>query len=157
MSPHPADQPRDPHDGYNALAEYVAAWARDNGIPVDRLVRNCKGEAVVVLPIFPAPRRREERGAGASHADVAGAPPASEPPDERGRGISKCRLDIIQLLEEVGKPLTTTRLLAELAKRNMDWSERAVSGHLARMVEDGTLMSGEGMKPPGYRFPPEVE
>jgi hypothetical protein len=74
--------------------------------------------------------------------------------DRSGRRISQCVLDILATLEEVGRPLTATRLLSEMAKREREWSDRAVGGHLARMVEEGTLLNGGlGMKNAGYRLP----
>ena len=74
---------------------------------------------------------------------------------ERGRPISQIRLDILTVLREAGKPLTTTRLLEAMALRKppMEWSERSVSEHLARMVEDGTLENPDGARPRSYRFP----
>jgi hypothetical protein len=59
--------------------------------------------------------------------------------EERGRTISSIVTDILRVLEEVGKPMTQTRILSEMAKRNLEWSQRSVGGYLARMVEDGTL------------------
>jgi hypothetical protein len=89
----------------------------------------------------------------------ATAPPSRDPApaaspenlDQRGRTVSPCVLDILTTLEEVGRPLTRTRLLAEMSRKGRGWAERTVGGYLARMVEDGTLVNnGYGT---GYRLP----
>ena len=72
---------------------------------------------------------------------------------DKGRPVSRVALDILKVIEEEGRPLTTTRLLEAMAKRGMEWSHRAVADHLVRMVEDGTLENPTGVKPRGYRFP----
>src|SRR5579884_1043599 len=86
--------------------------------------------------------------------------PASEPETEEPReesrrdpGNSRCALDILEVLQAVGHRLTTTRLLAEMAQRSKDWSERTVAGCLARMVEDGTLTNDSHARPRGYGLP----
>jgi len=61
-----------------------------------------------------------------------------------------CTLDILHVLEDAGHRLTTTRILSQLARAGAQWSERSVSGTLARMVEDGTLTNDQHAKPRGY-------
>ena len=76
--------------------------------------------------------------------------------DERGaRGLSPVLLDILKVLREVKRPLTRTRILEEMGRRGMDWSDRAVAGYLARLVEDGTLINDPEARPKGYRLADE--
>jgi hypothetical protein len=72
--------------------------------------------------------------------------------DEPGNGVSPVILDILATLREVGKPLTTTRLMEEMEKRRRHWNQRSVSHYLARMVEDGTLVNDPEARPRGYRL-----
>lgn len=120
---------------YSALAEAVQRWALLAGVQVDHVLLSYHERPVLVLPLTNA-RQPDEASDG-----------------ERGRPISQIRLDILAILEELHKPLTTTQLLAEMSKRRMEWSQRAVSEHLAEMVRDDTLENPEGVKPRGYRVP----
>lgn len=61
--------------------------------------------------------------------------------------------DILLVLKEVGHNLTTTRLLSELSQRELYWSDRTVSGALAKMVDDGTLFNEKTKQPRGYGLP----
>jgi hypothetical protein len=73
--------------------------------------------------------------------------------DERGaRGLSPCVLDILKVLREVRRPLSRTRLLEEMARRGMDWSERTVARYVADLMADGTIVNPEGEHPRGYRM-----
>jgi Ribonuclease R winged-helix domain len=65
---------------------------------------------------------------------------------------SKCAADILRILREVGKPLTRTALLSEMAKRGIEWSDRSLSSWLSRMVNDGVLLNNAYKKPCGYRL-----
>ena len=85
----------------------------------------------------------------AGHEAAAPAPEV-EAPTGQGR---RCSADILRVLAEVGHRLTTTRLLAELSRRDIEWSERTVSGTLARMVDDGTLTNEQHTRPRGYGLP----
>jgi hypothetical protein len=114
----------------------VREWARQNGVHADRMALTLTGQPVLVLPLHA--------GGHANNGAEAG---------EKGRGLSQIPLDILAILESAARPLTTTQLLAEMSKRRMEWSQRAVSEHLARMVEDGTLENPEGARPRGYRLP----
>ena len=102
---------------YGQLAAEVRRLAQLHGLHADAFSLLFRGQPVIVLPLTAAPP--EENG-------------------ERGRTISQIPLDIIAVLEAVGRPLTTTQLLAEMSRRRMEWSQRAVSQHLAEMVSDGT-------------------
>jgi hypothetical protein len=83
------------------------------------------------------------------------AQPPAEPAAEKGRALSPVVLDILTVLRESGKPMTTTRILEAMARRQppMEWSARSVSDYLARMVEDGTLENVQDGSPRGYRLP----
>jgi hypothetical protein len=71
-----------------------------------------------------------------------------------GDGLSPVVLDILKVLRRVKRPLSRTRILEELAKDGHIYSERTVAGHLARLVEDGTLLN-PGRPKGGYTIPPE--
>lgn len=74
--------------------------------------------------------------------------------DERAtEHFSQCIVDILTALETARKPLTETRLLAELARAGKEWGRRTVEGYLKQMVDDGTITNPKGAKPPGYRLP----
>lgn len=81
------------------------------------------------------------------------AAPADAPAEADAPATSKCAIDIILTLQEVGHRLTTTRLLTELSRRDREWSERSVATWLARLVEEGTLTKDPRAKPPGYGLP----
>ena len=115
-----------------ALVIALRLLAQEHGLHVDSFTYSYHGTPVIVLPL-----------------DAAAEPDSGE----RGRPVSQIRLDILALLESVGRPLTTTQLLAEMSRRRMEWSQRAVSEHLAEMVRDGSLDNPEGAKPRGYRIP----
>jgi hypothetical protein len=105
---------------------------------------NDRHEPVLLLPLalFPEPQPGADPGEPQPGADHG----------ENGRPISQIPLDILATLRAVGKPMTTTRLLEEFAKQGLQWSDRAVKGHLAEMVKDGTLENAEDAKPRGYRL-----
>lgn len=73
--------------------------------------------------------------------------------DGKRSKFSACTADILEVLEKVGKPLTTTRILAELSKTGKEWSDRWVAELLSRMVKDGTLDNPPDGRPRGYRLP----
>jgi len=80
--------------------------------------------------------------------------------DEPGRGrrgLHRCTKDILATLEAVGKPLTKTRLIDAMDKRCRagqaeEWSESTICRKLAELMEDGTLINPEGVRPRGYRI-----
>lgn len=86
------------------------------------------------------------------------APPPFEPAVENERGFfDRCIADILGTLRAAGRPLTKTRLLEEMSKRNGkgecgEWSEATVCRRLAVLMEDGTLENPKGERPPGYRL-----
>jgi hypothetical protein len=125
---------------YAALAEAIARWAPQAGVPVDVVQLSYHDRPTLVLPLPPG---------------GAGPQSSGEPQAERGQTISQVALDVLAVLEEAGKPLTTTRILEAMAKRKppMDWSQRSVAEHLARMVVDGTLENVQEGKVRGYRPP----
>ncbi len=77
-------------------------------------------------------------------------PPPPSPPQARPDDERDCRADIIAVLAEAGRRLTTTQILAELNRRDWHHGERTVSGYLADMVEDGALTNDRRARPPGY-------
>jgi hypothetical protein len=121
------------------LLRAVALWGEAHypGVPLAAISLHFHGLIQAVqLPVPP---------------QLAASLPPAEP--EPGRPISPCVVDILDVLQAAGVPLTTTRLLAELAKAGKEWSERTVKGYLAEMVKDGTLTNPEGVTPRGYRLP----
>ncbi|HZT80909.1 MAG TPA: sigma-70 family RNA polymerase sigma factor [Gemmataceae bacterium] len=104
-------------------------------------------------PATTSPPCDSSNGAGAVSVEHAGDASGDGP----GRPASQCVVDILATLEEVGRPLTRTRLLVEMIRQGREWSERTVAGYLARMVEDGTLLNPDGARPPGYRLPEWAE
>jgi len=78
-------------------------------------------------------------------------------PDEKGDGLSPCILDILKVLREVRKPLSRTRLMEEMTKRGMYWSDRTVARYLAQLMEDGTVENPDEARPRGYRLPQDSE
>jgi hypothetical protein len=86
----------------------------------------------------------------ASNSDEATRVPNASAPDTK---LSQCVLDILDVLEKAGRPMTTMRILSELDRAGKEWSHRHVAGFLAAMVKDGTLLNPTGGKPAGYRLP----
>jgi len=123
------------------LLAQVRAWASANypGCPLEYIT--------IHLRYLPVPIQLAE-GPTVSTA----APPA----EERGLGISPVVKGILRTLREVGRPLSRTRLLEEMGKRDMDWSERAVAGYLAKLMADGTIENPEDARPRGYRLTEEA-
>ncbi|MCI0462118.1 MAG: hypothetical protein L0Z62_34635 [Gemmataceae bacterium] len=73
--------------------------------------------------------------------------PALRDDDERD-----CRADILTVLAEAGRRLTTSQILSELAQRQWHHGERTVAGHLADLVEEGALTNDRRARPPGYQI-----
>ena len=112
---------------YDEFAETVRLLAAALRIRVDQVTLSHRGKPVLLLPVTSEP-------AAAS---------------ERGRGFSACVEDILATLEAAKEPLTRTKILRALAKQGKEWSDRAVAGHLADLVKDGTLINSTD--PPGYK------
>ncbi len=75
-------------------------------------------------------------------------PPPSPPPfpdDERD-----CRGDILAVLRESGRRLTTNQVLTELARRGWIHGDSTVRGYLSEMVTDGDVSKDPKAHPPGY-------
>ncbi len=60
------------------------------------------------------------------------------------------RADILAVLHEAGRRLTTAQILAELGRRQWHHGERTVRGYLGEMVTDGYLDNDPKDRPPGY-------
>ncbi len=78
--------------------------------------------------------------------------PAFASAEEEGR-FSQCIADILDVLRQANRPLTTTRILDELSRAGKEWSERHVNSMLASMIRDGTLVNDPAARPRGYRLP----
>jgi hypothetical protein len=134
------------------LLAAVRAWAAAN-------YPGCPLEFVAVhLRYLPVPIQL---------ADAPGAAAAAARPndndEEEGRGksgVDACTADVLAALRAVGRPLTKTRLLEEMAARarrreSGEWSESTVCRRLANLMEDGTIENPEGARPRGYRLAAE--
>ena len=130
--------------GLLELSEAIRRYADENlpgRTPLRFLLVTNEDKKPIRLPILG------QRG----HAPES--PPETSQSEEKGRGNSPVVRDILKTIREVGRPLTKTRLLDEMAARGMEWSERAVGGWLARLVDEGTLDNPEEARPRGYRLP----
>jgi hypothetical protein len=130
------------------LLRLVAAWCAEvyPGLPVAKVCVHFHGlPEPVTLPMPPF-------AAQPAHGHAPEAAGVSGTAEDRGKPVSQIPLDILSILRDAGRPLTTTLLLAEMSKRRMEWSDRAVQRHLAEMVQDGTLDNPDGVKPRGYRL-----
>jgi DNA-binding response OmpR family regulator len=87
-------------------------------------------------------------------AEAVESPTPSNPtiPEEHGLSLSPVIQGILRTLREAGRPLSRTRLLEEMGKRDMDWSERTVACYLAELMADGTIENPEDARPRGYRL-----
>lgn len=90
-------------------------------------------------------------GAAAATVPAVAEEPEEEQDERGGRGLSRCVVDILQTLREVKKPLSRTRLMEEMERRSRFWGDSTVAAHLAKMVQDGTLLNPEGQRR-GYRL-----
>ncbi len=82
-------------------------------------------------------------------------PPAAPPPNPskpvpRPDDNRDLRADILAVLHEAGRRLTTAQILAELNRRQWHHGERTVRGYLGEMVTDGYLDNDPKDRPPGY-------
>ncbi|MCC6421693.1 MAG: hypothetical protein IT429_26030 [Gemmataceae bacterium] len=89
-------------------------------------------------------------GASATYLIPPPCHPSQPPPPPRDDGERDCRADILAVLTEAGRRLTTTQILGELERRDWHHGERTVKGHLARMVAAGALDNSPHARPPGY-------
>jgi hypothetical protein len=65
-------------------------------------------------------------------ADHPHGPPAREV-------LARCGQDIVRVLREVGRPLTTLEILDELVHRHLNWRESTVSHTLAELMDQGLV------------------
>jgi hypothetical protein len=79
-------------------------------------------------------------------------PETSTQEDEHGLSLPRPIQDILRTLREVDRPLSRTRLLEEMGRRGMDWSDRTVARYLAELMADGTIENPETARPRGYRI-----
>jgi hypothetical protein len=66
---------------------------------------------------------------------------------------SRCRQNILQVLREVGLPLTKALLLPAMVERGFPWSETIVTQVLEEMTREGILLYHPGPRRPGYGLP----
>jgi hypothetical protein len=109
------------------------------------LLRRLRGEVIITI---------EEIG-GENTRNRISLPSLSLPRIAPEQPIdSPCSKDILRVLGRVGRRLTTTKLLSEMARQGIERSERKVSGELARLVEAGILDNPKVHgKHVGYGFP----
>jgi hypothetical protein len=72
---------------------------------------------------------RQPEGKPADHSVL---PPAQEV-------LARCGQDILRVLREVGRPLTTLEILGELVHRHLNWRESTVSHTLAELIDQGLV------------------
>jgi hypothetical protein len=53
--------------------------------------------------------------------------------------LARCGQDILRVLQEVGRPLTTLEILEELVHRHLSWRESTVSHTLAELSAQGLI------------------
>lgn len=128
------------------LLAVVRAWAAGNypGCELEHISIHLRHVSKPIrlaeLPIPPPPQsdietvREDERG------------------DDRSNGVHPCVKEILQTLKEVGRPLTTTLLKQQMAKRGFVWDERTIKRYLAVLMEDGTIDNPKDSHPRGYRI-----
>ncbi len=80
-----------------------------------------------------------------SSPEPAQARPQTRPDDERD-----CRDDILTILREAGRRLTTAQILTDITRRNWPHGESTVKRYLADMMSDGWLDNEPKERPPGY-------
>lgn len=76
--------------------------------------------------------------------------PAADTPKPKPDRVAAA---VVAALGAAGRRLTTTKLLAALAERGCEFSERTVKGRLAEMVADGRLTADSGPASDGYGLP----
>ena len=89
------------------------------------------------------PRRQEAKGADHPHTV-----PAQEV-------LLRCGQDILRVLREVGRPLTTLEILDELVHRHSSWRESAVSHTLAELSAQGLVRENGDGGPRRHMLPEE--
>jgi Fe2+ or Zn2+ uptake regulation protein len=82
--------------------------------------------------------------------EVGEAVPEIEAPARPPLPTSGCGADVVRVLQEAGGRLTLSQIMRELAERRIEWDERSVKRHLARLREDGHVDNDQGAQPPGY-------
>jgi hypothetical protein len=61
--------------------------------------------------------------------------------------LARCGQDILRVLREVGRPLTTLEILDELVHRHMSWRESTVSHTLAELTAQGLIRESDDSGP----------
>jgi hypothetical protein len=81
------------------------------------------------------------------HEAKAADHPAGSPAQEV---LARCGQDIVRVLREVGRPLTTLEILDELVHRHLNWRESTVSHTLAELMDQGLVRETKGDGPHRY-------
>lgn len=113
----------DPAHQLHALAEQLLARLARGGQVLTAHVRDIHG-ASVTIRVRPAP------------------PPKLTP----------CERDLLTLLRGATEPLTTSRVLDQLARRGMIHGEATIRRALARLARNGVILASRRV-PRGYRMP----
>ncbi len=85
-----------------------------------------------------------------SHSTITVAVPPPPPAEPREDDERDCAADVLAVLRDASRRLTTNQILTELEQRDWIHGERTVRGRLADMVEDGQLTNDRRAVPPGY-------
>jgi hypothetical protein len=119
-----------------ALSQQVAALSEQH--------KQLQALVAVTLP-GPAETRGPEPG------EPASGPPAREI-------LARCRQDILRLLRDLGRPLTTLEILDELVHRRLSWRESTVSHALAELIDQGLVRGSQdgGPRRHGLAIAPET-
>jgi hypothetical protein len=88
---------------------------------------------------------------------LRGGEPAAEPVEHHaavpGREIlARCGQDLLRVLREVGRPLTTLEILDALVQRHRSWPESTVSHTLADLKDQGLVCDSGGSGPHRHRL-----
>ena len=76
-----------------------------------------------------------------------------QPPLTSRAMLRQAQLDIIGVIREAGRRLTTTQILDALANRGLQPSEGGTKTTLAELVRFGELTNSRAARPPGYGLP----
>jgi hypothetical protein len=76
-----------------------------------------------------------------THKTQEGTAPAGPPQDPAIHDVLvRCGQDIVRVLGDVGRPLTTLEILDELVHRHLSWRESTVSHALAELGDQGRIV-----------------
>jgi hypothetical protein len=102
-----------------------------------------------LLEAVTQPVRVTVRGERGHLLSVTIPPPAPAPrplPDDE----RDCQADILAVLREAGRRMTTNQILSELSRRGWVHGDSTVKSYLSEMVTDGDVSKDPRAHPPGY-------